>query len=459
MANQIISTIRTTQVSLADSDVVTVLAGLSVSNTAGSGIVSTGSNGSNAVFAYGMVASSATAIALGSATATQNFVYVGADGAVNGAANAIVLTGSRHRIENRGDITANQDAIFLSGAASENNIVNYGSIYGSDTGITNTGTGSIGVLTTNFGTITGFRAAYDATASNNQSIITNRGSIIGDILTGASNDIVNNYGTVDGDINLGVNGDRLTNSGTIIGDVYLGDGADTFRSTGAGGVEGEVYGGNGFDYFYLGAGEDIIYGGADQDFLVFDNQPGLRIALDGSFENTGVAKGDYYREVEGVFGSLKGADFIKGDAQANVFYGNGGADTLYGGANADTLSGGSGKDVLFGGFGDDVFYFYSPSEGGDKINDFSNVVGNNDRFEISIEELASAGIISAGPLASNALYRGTTNICTGAEDRIIVRTTDNTVWFDSNGRAADGLTMLADLQAGVTLTFADFFFV
>ena len=102
MANQIISTIRTTQVSLADSDVVTVLAGLSVSNTAGSGIVSTGSNGSNAVFAYGMVASSATAILLGSATATQNFVYVGADGAVNGAANGIVLTGSRHRIENLG---------------------------------------------------------------------------------------------------------------------------------------------------------------------------------------------------------------------------------------------------------------------------------------------------------------------------------------------------------------------
>ena len=40
-------------------------------------------------------------------------------------------------------------------------------------------------------------------------------------------------------------------------------------------------------------------------------------------------------------------------------------------------------------------------------------------------------------------------------DRFIFRTTDETLWFDRNGSAAGGLTLLADLQDGAVVAFTD----
>jgi hypothetical protein len=47
------------------------------------------------------------------------------------------------------------------------------------------------------------------------------------------------------------------------------------------------------------------------------------------------------------------------------------------------------------------------------------------------------------------------NLAQDADDRFVFRTTDATLWFDSNGSAAGGLTLVADLQAGATVTSAD----
>jgi len=208
----------------------------------------------------------------------------------------------------------------------------------------------------------------------------------------------------------------------------------------------------------------------------FRQSNGVRFTLDDSFDNTGLAAGDTFVFVEGVYGSRR-ADFIVGGVEDNSFDGAGGNDTLIGGAGldslfggngvdringgdgADLLLGGGGKDIITGGLGDDEFRFGFLTDGGDVITDFSNKVGNNDRITISADELAIFGILGPRALFANEFHVGRTNIAPGAEDRIIVRTTDNTVWFDGNGRAAGGLTMLADLQAGVTLTFQDFFFV
>jgi hypothetical protein len=43
------------------------------------------------------------------------------------------------------------------------------------------------------------------------------------------------------------------------------------------------------------------------------------------------------------------------------------------------------------------------------------------------------------------------------DDRFIFRTTDNTLWFDANGKQQGGLTMLARLESDATLTFHDIF--
>jgi Ca2+-binding RTX toxin-like protein len=65
------------------------------------------------------------------------------------------------------------------------------------------------------------------------------------------------------------------------------------------------------------------------------------LALKGTFEN--------------VFGTHQ-ADWIKGNAAANVIYGSSGDDAIYGGAGNDTLYGGPGDDWLYGDAGHDTLY-------------------------------------------------------------------------------------------------------
>jgi hypothetical protein len=73
---------------------------------------------------------------------------------------------------------------------------------------------------------------------------------------------VTNYGKIKGDIVSGGNQvkDKVVNKGAITGEVYLGDGNDTFQSKG--GSAGRLHGGQGNDKFILGSKADKI---------VFDN--------------------------------------------------------------------------------------------------------------------------------------------------------------------------------------------
>ena len=47
------------------------------------------------------------------------------------------------------------------------------------------------------------------------------------------------------------------------------------------------------------------------------------------------------------------------------------------------------------------------------------------------------------------------NLAQDSNGHFIFRTTDQTLWFDANGNAAGGLTLLADLQAGASVTAAN----
>ena len=61
------------------------------------------------------------------------------------------------------------------------------------------------------------------------------------------------------------------------------------------------------------------------------------------------------------------------------------------------------------------------------------------------------------PLSASRFQTRADNLARDADDRFIFRTTDKTLWFDSNGNGAGGLTMLADLDAAATMTSADIF--
>ncbi|MGB8814916.1 MAG: hypothetical protein WCC57_17185, partial [Paracoccaceae bacterium] len=68
---------------------------------------------------------------------------------------------------------------------------------------------------------------------------------------------------------------------------------------------------------------------------------------------------------------------------------------------------------------------------------------------------AGFGAWLAGALDPRKFLTSTSNAAVDADDRFIFRSTDATLWFDANGSAAGGLTMIADLQAGATVTAAD----
>jgi hypothetical protein len=46
-----------------------------------------------------------------------------------------------------------------------------------------------------------------------------------------------------------------------------------------------------------------------------------------------------------------------------------------------------------------------------------------------------------------------------ADDRFIFRTTDQTLWYDADGSGSGAALMIADLQAGATMTNLDILIV
>lgn len=440
MATNIYTTNLTNGLDLGTSNNAIVMDAVRITNANanGTGVIANGSN--QRVIVYGSVAADHSAVFMGSSVTANNTVIIGESAVL--AANLFQGLGM---------------------VGSGNTVINHGSIFGTTSGVSIFGPG-LGNVFQNYGTISssGVGVLVDTTSSGNGGVFTNYGTIVG-----LDESFKSNFASQN---------DTFVNFGTMQGDVVLGGGSDTFSNRGAGVVNGTIFGGAGVDTFILGAGAETINGGEGTDYIDFRQANGVRFTLDDSFENTGLAAGDSFVFIEGVYGSRR-ADFIVGGIENNSFDGASGNDTLIGGAGLDSLFGGNGvdqinggdgadvvlggggKDIITGGAGDDEFRFAFLSDGGDIITDFSNRAGNNDRITISADELAFAGILGPRALLANEFHIGRTNIAPGAEDRIIVRTTDNTVWFDSNGRVTGGLTLIADLQAGVTLTFADFFFV
>ncbi|MFO1171185.1 MAG: hypothetical protein U1E49_09475 [Hyphomicrobiaceae bacterium] len=116
------------------------------------------------------------------------------------------------------------------------------------------------------------------------------------------------------------------------------------------------------------------------------------------------------------------------------------ADSLDGGANNDTLTGGLGVDLLTGGSGLDKFVFNSVAERGDIISDFSVV---DDTIQV---KAAAFGGLAKGTLSSAAFFANTTGQAHDASDRFIYETDVDKLWYDSNGNAAGGRVLLADLN-------------
>ncbi|MCJ8052990.1 hypothetical protein GB928_014100 [Shinella curvata] len=219
--------------------------------------------------------------------------------------------------------------------------------------------------------------------------------------------------------------------------------------------------------FTGGSGEDKIDGGSGFDTVDYGYESGDRAVS----VNLGAIRGidtygyiDELKSIENVIGSGF-ADRITGSAATNrldgraghdVLRGLGGNDTLIGGNGNDRLTGGTGSDKLFGGAGYDTFIFESAlgSANVDTIGDF-NVVADT----IWLENAIFTKLVGTGQLTAGQFYKSAAGVAIDADDRIIYETDTGKLFYDSNGKAAGGVSQIALLSKNLALTAADFFVI
>lgn len=163
------------------------------------------------------------------------------------------------------------------------------------------------------------------------------GDATGDILRGIENLI----GSQEADQLRGDTNDNYID-GQAGNDIITGNGGDDM-----------MFGNAGNDAFVGGAGADTMDGGDGADRVSYATETvGILVTLGGSGAG-GQAEGDVFRSIENITAG-SGNDELRGDDEANLFFGQGGDDLLFGGAGDDDLRGGDNNDVLVGGAGADT---------------------------------------------------------------------------------------------------------
>lgn len=207
-------------------------------------------------------------------------------------------------------------------------------------------------------------------------------------------------------------------------DNILEGGTSADRLTGRDGDD-ELRGGMGFDILTGGRGADRLKGGPLRDRADYsDSMIGLTVDLAQRANNTGIARGDSYLEVEDIGGSGFG-DALYGDGGGNtlfgmdgddLLFGRGGDDLLIGSTGDDRLDGGGGVDVLRGGLGADTFVFRKGT-GHDTVFDFFR--GHGDRIALD-SALWSGGLDAGQVIARFGAITGEGLVLDFGTDRLLI---------------------------------------
>ncbi|WP_262031066.1 calcium-binding protein [Microvirga sp. Mcv34] len=282
------------------------------------------------------------------------------------ATNIGVRVGLNGRVENGGTITGRDQAVWLGADASSggNYLINDGTIGDATTGVGVVVFGSAVIV--NRSTIQGNTQAI-STQAGSVSTITNFGTIekldpaiSGNAIRSSSNvTLITNYGTIKGDISLGSGADIFDgrNGGIVAGTINLGGGNDT------------AYGGAGNDTFMGGGGDDYLDGGAGTDTALFVASSDITVDLRRTDAQSTGSGFDTLRDIENLstVGNEGGNVTFIGSGGANDLRSDQGNDTLDGGSGSDTLDGGFGNDRLIGGDGFDTVLFTTVEEGGQGV--------------------------------------------------------------------------------------------
>jgi Ca2+-binding RTX toxin-like protein len=198
-----------------------------------------------------------------------------------------------------------------------------------------------------------------------------------------------------------------------------------------------------------------------------------------AFNNFGSGAGGYNFTSPVLFTGNDSANSVTGTQFADIINGGGGADILNGASGADILTGGSGADVLTGGAGADIFVYKAAGEGGDTITDFTIGV---DKFQFTASAFGNLtttnfeGVSGVSPDITGkelVIFTGATYTSVeAAQAKVLGNSTtagffaftnasnETVLYFDSNGTAAGGSTLIANLGTAAVsnLGTADFVF-
>ena len=258
-----------------------------------------------------------------------------------------------------------------------------------------------------------------------------RGGALRDTLDGATgNDLIEGLGGAD-----------LINGG---------NGNDTLRG---GSGRDTINGGNGKDVLNGGTAVDTLMGGADNDvYIVGASDVVIENMDEGADTIISAASFTLGLNVEHLrlsgtknrsgTGNSTGNNII-GNSGRNILLGLGGSDRLNGGGGNDLLNGGVGVDILTGGAGADSFEFSSPTDGTDRIADFSSIEGD-------MINLSSATFIGlSNENLDDNFVLGTKAV--DNDDFLVYDQASGRLIYDANANMTGGTTVVALLGAGTAL--------
>jgi Ca2+-binding RTX toxin-like protein len=210
-------------------------------------------------------------------------------------------------------------------------------------------------------------------------------------------------------------------------------------------------GGLGDDKLYGGDGNDTMVGGLGNDTYTVDSASDLIIEREGEgidevYLDITLSLHSYVENVT----LTNNTEGVLGNALANRINGNASANYLAGAEGNDTITGGLGVDRLIGGSGNDTFFYNAPSEGGDRVLDFSS---SDDTFQF---RASAFGGLPAGQLAAD---RFASSIADGAPNsfvRFFYEEDTRILRYDADGiDSAYAPVVIATLQEGAIFSVSD----
>lgn len=334
-------------IDIGTTDNVYIATGVTVGSTNSNAIVGTG--GAHRILVYGTAVSLDNTIQiLGNAvTEGSNDIYVGQGARLDCFGFVTIgIYGINNKITNAGYIHGDVYGIILQGqsAASVSTITNSGTLTADAWAISRDNSVATETLQiNNTGLISGVLGAYNGRSGVGKEIISNTGTIVGQINLDGGDDVYNGInGHQTGQINGGAGLDKIY--GGSENNVFHGDaGADVLMGYGGndtlfGDADGDtlnggtgadkLYGGTGLDYFVFTALKDTTVALAGRDSIFdFNHAEGDKINLAGIDARTGTVANEAFTFIgTGAFTGVKGqlhysktatATFVSGDVNGD----------------------------------------------------------------------------------------------------------------------------------------------